>query len=530
MAAERSLSGTAGTKPTPSALLDRLRELAEQHADRPAFTVAHPDGSESTLSFRTLRDDWLSVAATLRDAGIGPGDVLVLSLENHIRYLSLVLGAWEAGAAALLISPWLPAADLDALLELTDERLGRPVLVRSTAQDTVDSLVVAPSGELTFRPSASAPRGVPGSRATDSYLYLTSGGTTGIPKVMPYPLRWTGRSGSPYSSAGLKDRGPVDRASGARSRLLCGSLYHTGNFAPSFHVLLTGSGVVAQEDFAPDLTVRLLRRHDVYSLGITPGHMMSVLTLPDLDRGAFDRLGRVTHGAAPCPRWVKEGWIELVGPDRLFEIYYSSELGGSSRPVVASGAEWLERPGTVGKAQGVRVLDEHGRDVPPGTVGEIYFAQTYGAAHTYVGPSTLRRAPDDASHISVADLGWLDEDGYLFLADRMSDTVEIEGTTVYPRNVEKAIAELPEVGDVAVVGLWDENGAPYLHALVQGRDGTTPALDAERIREHCAASLTAAEVPARVQFTTALPRTAEGKLRKSVVRDIVETSPDGAVS
>jgi acyl-CoA synthetase (AMP-forming)/AMP-acid ligase II len=117
-----------------------------------AFTGAHPDAAESTLSLSGLREDWLSVADYLRDVGIGAGDVLVVNPENYPRYLSLILGGWEAEAAAVLVGPWLPEADLDALLHLTGERLGRPVFVGAADHGTTDSIVADRAGTLTYHP------------------------------------------------------------------------------------------------------------------------------------------------------------------------------------------------------------------------------------------------------------------------------------------------------------------------------------------------------------------------------------------
>ena len=505
-------------------LLEKLSLIADEHPDRPAFVVAHP-GGEDRLTFSQLRAEWRSVAELLRERGFGTGDVLVMAVHNHISYLSLLFGAWQAGLAVLPVSPGLAPGDRDALLAIVEEQLGHPVLVTTARHERYDTLLLREGGALPepsepagrIRRRVEPPSGADGMRP---YLYMTSGGATGLPKIMPFPLRWAGNRNMPYRSAGLKDSESAQTA-GTATRLICGSLYHTGNFAPATHVLLTGSAVITTTEFDAALTVELLRRHSVYSLGITPGHMMHILLLPDLDREAFRNLSRVSHGAAPCPRWVKEGWLELVGPERLFEVYYSSELSGSGRPTIVSGTEWLKKPGTVGRPEGVRILDSGGGDLPPGVIGEIHVAQRYGKAHEYVGRRSLRRAKDDDTYVSVADLGWLDEDGYLFLADRMSDAFDVDGVTVYPGAVESAVAELPDVADVAVVGLWDEaDGSARLHALVQPRPGVAAdeALSS-RILDHCAERLTPAEVPRHVQFTAALPRTAEGKMRKSVVRE-----------
>lgn len=499
--------------PSAAALLDRLTALAAEHPDRTAFVVAEPDGPETVLTFPGLLASARRLAGLFTGAGVGAGDVVVLAPQNHPAYLGLVFGAWCAGAAVLPISPSFSAADRGRLLDVVDARLGRPVLVDGTPHDRYGTLLLDPGvdtgltlhGELppAREPAADAP-----------YLFMTSGGTTGLPKIMPMPLRWVGGERSPYGPAGLSAPAPTR----TRTRMICGSLHHAGNFTVGMHVLLTGAAVIVLRRFDAALAVDLLRRHDVYSLGLAPYYMMQILGLPDLDPAVFDGVARITHGAAPCPHWVKRAWIDLVGPDRILEVYYSSELGGAGRPIIASGAEWLRRPGTVGRAESVRILDERGRDVPAGVVGEIYTRQSYGQARDYVGDHRLRRAPDDPDYVSVADVGWLDPDGYLFLADRMSEVLTIDGHSIYPSRVEEVIGEHPAVADVAVVGLTGEDGRPYVHALVEPAPGR--GLTGADVRDWCAARLPEAERPGVVQFTGRLPRTAEGKMRRSVVREM----------
>ncbi|ASW54777.1 class I adenylate-forming enzyme family protein [Plantactinospora sp. KBS50] len=537
--------------PLPAAALhERISEFAENAPERLAFVVAGPDGTCDQQTFAELRDDSIALAALFADSGLGPGEVLVVAIRNHISYLSLVFGAWRARVPVLLLSPGLGGTERDQLAALVAAELGRPVFVDSAPHPRYDTFVVGAGRTPTFVPGpapanapvpadpptpapadltpADPPAPSPGDPAAGAdetpYLFLTSGGATGLPKVMPYQLRFTGRSETPYSKSGLRS-GTHTRTPGSATRLICGNLFHTGNFAPSLHVLLTGSTVITMSRFDPELLCQLLRRHDVYSLGITPLHMMQVLTMPGLDPEPFAGLTRVTHGAAPCPRWVKQGWIDLVGADRLFEIYYSSELGGSSQPVIVSGVDWLRRPGTVGQPAGARVLDAEGRDVPPGTIGEVYFPQTYGRAHGYVGDRALRTAATVPGHVSVADLGWLDEDGYLFIADRMSDVLDIDGHRVLPSVVEEVIGRHPAVADVAVAGTAAEDGATVLYALVQLLPGAD--LGEDDVLDLCRGSLAAHEVPTLVRFTTAIPRTEEGKMRRSVIGASAPTGPGG---
>ncbi|WNV85798.1 AMP-binding protein [Umezawaea sp. Da 62-37] len=504
-------------------MLDRISKFADTSPDRLAFVVAGPHGAKESLTFAELGASVNATAVLYSTAGVGPGDVLVVALRNSASYLSLVFGAWRRGVPVVLVSPWLPAEDRDQLLDLVAREVGRPVLADTRPHRRYDTFVPGPAGSLDFVAAPDADRSGGPAVAEDSpYLYVTSGGSTGLPKIVEYRMRFAGGSNTPYDKAGLRI-GDHGRTPGSATRLICGNLFHTGNFAPSLHVLLTGSAVITMTEFDPALMCDLLRAHDVYSLGITPLHMANVLTMPDLDRSLFTGLSRVTHGAATCPGWVKRGWIDLVGPERLFEIYYSSELGGATSPVIVNGVEWLRRPGTVGKPEGALILDDEGNRVGPGVVGEVFFREAHGRAHTYVGDRELRTAGSAPGHVSVADLGWLDEDGFLFLADRTSDRMVIAGHEVRPGPVEEVISGHPDVADVAVVGLAGEDGELILHALVQPRPGAV--MTVAQVLERCREALSPQEVPAVVRFTTALPRTEEGKMRRSVVRSLAGAEP-----
>ncbi|WJK36354.1 class I adenylate-forming enzyme family protein [Solwaraspora sp. WMMA2065] len=373
------------------ALLDRFTELAGEHPEHPAFVVADPDGGEVVFSFAELVASAHRFSAHFKDAGIGPGDVVVLAPQNHPCYLSLVLGTWWAGAAVLPISPSFTSDDSALLLDVVATRLGRPVLVDVKPHPQYGTLVLdaGPTAAFTLHGELTPSRR-PTVDEGDSYLFMTSGGTTGLPKIMPYPLRWVGNERTPYANAGLGNR--TGAATGFRTRLICGSLHHTGNFTVAIHVLLTGSSVIIMTRFDATLACELLRRHEVYSLGLTPYYMMLILGLPDLDRSVFDGVARITHGAAPCPHWIKQAWIEsmcrlgcnpalLVGvPQRVIqhlEIPLSELVGIRNRREIVQLDAWTDEtlmlrhlvPEYLAAGKVTDIPHVVLRDVPPGPFG-----------------------------------------------------------------------------------------------------------------------------------------------------------------
>jgi bile acid-coenzyme A ligase len=232
-------------------------------------------------------------------------------------------------------------------------------------------------------------------------------------------------------------------------------------------------------------------------------------------------LAAVVHSAAPCPPWLKRAWIELVGPEHLFEGYGASEgVGGA----VIRGDEWLARPGSVGRPYcELKVLDEGGTSVPPGVVGEIW-ARRYtdgSATYEYIGSPPAKTTPD--GFVSVGDLGCLDDEGYLYIADRRVDLIISGGVNVYPAEVEAALSEHADVADVAVVGLSDEVWGSRVHAVVELRDAVRPPDEAELDR-HCRERLAPYKVPKSYSFVDALPRNEAGKMRRKGIADAAGAS------
>ncbi|MFY1632251.1 class I adenylate-forming enzyme family protein [Solwaraspora sp. WMMB335] len=493
-------------------LVGRIEELARDHPDTVAFAVAAPDGALESLTYAQLLATSRRFRDHLRRLGTGPETLIVLDLDNDPLYLSYLFGTWMHGGSVLPISTTLPVADKQALLGLVKDAIGPTLVLDAAAGAQLRETLLAGGGASAGAPPTRPPS--TGDERSAPYLYLTSGGSTGLPKVVSYTFRGVGRSSSPHAT-GVPEPGGVDG-----TRLVCGDLYSTGKLTLALHVVLTGCRVITMRDFAVDTVTAVLREHTVYSLCLSPFHMGRILVHPDLETSVYRRLDRVSHGGTQCPQWVKRGWIGLVGAKRVHEVYSSSEVGGSARPIMCDGQEWLRRPGTVGRGQGIRILDEQGKDVAPGTIGEVFVAQSSGPANYYVGSSELRVAADDPTYVSVADLGWLDEDGYLFIADRLSEALRIDGQTVYPSMLEEVIGEHPLVADVAVVGVVDAGGRLLLHAVVEPVSHAAGRLDGNTVLDHCRQRLDEARVPRTVQFTERLPRTREGKMRRSVVREI----------
>jgi 3-phenylpropionate/cinnamic acid dioxygenase small subunit len=244
--------------------------------------------------------------------------------------------------------------------------------------------------------------------------------------------------------------------------------------------------------------------------------MQRIWRLPDDVRSRYDvsSLETVMCTGAPSPAWLKRAWIEWLGPEKIWEAY-----GGTERiaGTMIDGVEWLAHPGSVGRptlGRQVRILDEQGRELPPGRVGEVYMMPPGGQGSTYRYIGAEAPATADGWE-TLGDMGWLDEDGYLYLVDRKTDMILSGGANVYPAEVEAAIDAHPAVRSSAVIGLPDEDLGQRVHALVDAPHGVSEG----ELRAHLAEYLVRYKIPRTIEFVRAPLRDDAGKLRRSALRE-----------
>jgi bile acid-coenzyme A ligase len=305
---------------------------------------------------------------------------------------------------------------------------------------------------------------------------------------------------------------------GRQAVLVPGPLYHGAPFSAAFGGLFSGCKVVVMQRFEARRCLQLIEQHRVDRMTVVPTMMQRIWRLPAEQRASVDvsSLEFVMTGSAPCPAWLMRAWIEWLGPQVMHEAFGPSERTGGT---FITGTEWLEHPGSVGKPSAgarLRILDDNGRDLPPGEMGEIYVMPPGGTGSTYryVG-ATAKVTPDGWE--SVGDMGYFDSDGYLYLGDRRSDMVLCGGRNIYPAEVEAAIDALPGVRSSAVIGLPDDDLGARLHAIVDV--GSEPGkLNEAMIRQHLGEQLVHYKIPATIEIVTTLLRDDAGKMRRSALR------------
>jgi long-chain acyl-CoA synthetase len=336
-------------------------------------------------------------------------------------------------------------------------------------------------------------------------------GTTGRPKGVAIGADDFRRRAAGVAAGG--ERWGIDASA---VHLAVGPLYHSGPaYWAQMHLAL-GATVVVMPRWDAREALALIERHRVTSTHMVPANFQRILALPEDERARYDlsSLRLVVHAAAPCPVPLKRAFMEFVGPDKVFEYYGASEGGGTA----ITPQEWLEHPGSVGRpfpGNEFVILDDDGRELPVGEVGTIW-VRPAGSSFEYHNDPEKTAATHRDGFFTVGDAGYLDADGYLYLADRKSDMVITGGVNVYPREIEECLLEHPDVVDVAVLGIPDDEWGEVLYALVQPRQGA--ALTEDAVVEHVRTHLADYKRPRIVELTDELPRDPNGKVRKPKLR------------
>jgi len=473
-----------------------LSRLAAEDPDRPAVTC---DGR--TLTRGQLEAVTNRLARAYAELGVAQGDYVTIALPNSIEWVQAVAATWKLGAVPQPLSARLPDAEYADLLDLRPRAL---LVGRADPRGVVTSVPgdFSPSADLS---DAALPEAV-----SPTLKSMASGGSTGRPKLIEAggDSRFQGDL-----VAAMMGNLPTD------TQLVSVPLSHNTGFTSATIALATGQHLVLMPRFDPESFLRLITEHRVNYLATVPTIMQRLLPVYRAEPDSFDlsSVRRWWHLAAPCPPTVKEAWIEILGPEAVWELYGGTELQALT---FISGTEWLTHRGSVGRVVSgeMKVLDDDGADCPPGVVGEIYMRPRPGSQPTYryIG-STAKSRPDAlGAWDSLGDLGWFDDEGYLYLADRRVDMFTVGGRNVYPAEIENALSEHPAVLSCLVVGVPHTDLGQVPHALVHA--SAEHDLDDKAVAAFVAERLSDYKVPRSVEFVDTPLRDDAGKARRTAVR------------
>ena len=468
--------------------------LADRDPQAPAITDV---ATGRTVSRVELDRRSNRLARAYADLGVGQDEFVTIALPNGIEFYEACLATWKLGATPQPVSARLPQRERDAIIELVD-----PALLVGAEAGAARAAV--PAG---FEPDAGLDDRPLPERTAASLKAPTSGGSTGRPKVIV-----AGQPGvvDPESNAGFGQRPN-------QVQLVPGPLYHNGPFMFSMNGLLRGGHLVVMSRFDASEALRLVEEHRVQWILLVPTMMLRIWRLPTEERLGRDvsSLEGILHLAAPCPAWLKEAWIEWLGPAKVWELYAGTEAQGVT---IISGSEWLEHRGSVGRPAAtceMKILDDDGNELPPGEVGELWMRPADPNARTYRYIGADARSLGEGWE-SLGDMGWFDEEGYLYLADRRADMILSGGANIDPAEVESALEEHPAVRSCAVVGVPDEDLGKRVHAIVQLADDAGPVSD-DDLRAFLGERLVRYKVPRTFERVDGPVRDDAGKVRRSAL-------------
>ncbi|CAB4811420.1 unannotated protein [freshwater metagenome] len=495
--------------------------IAEDHPD----TVAIAHSPEGAFTYGELAASAHQLVHTFRALGVPKGGIIGVIAPNGVLPVQVSMACQEAGWFLLLVNAYLTPEELTAMLE----HAGTALLVVHEAHksaiegefgDRVKAVTqVVGVGEVPgvlnlADLTKDQPTTVPDDRSEGGFLAYSSG-TTGKPKGIS-------RSGSGADPSEVANKAAVfGRAFDYRPfdgpHLVSTGMYHGGSHSYYMAALNVGHALVIMRKFDAEGALQLIDQFKVRTAYMVPTQFHRMLQLPDEVRAKYDMssLHSVVHSAAPCPRTMKQRMFDWWGP-----VIWETYGGMEGAATIAKPQRWLEKPGTVGRAiKGVRlaILDDDGNELGPNETGHIYYETEAG--FRYHKDDELTKSTYKGNRFSIGDIGYVDDDGYLFIQDRAKDMIISGGVNIFPAEIEGVLLNHPAVHDAGVIGIPDADWGESVLALVELRDGIEPtdALSAE-LMQHCADHLAAYKRPRHLEFRTDLPRTEAGKLYKRQIR------------
>jgi bile acid-coenzyme A ligase len=458
-----------------------------------ALTVVAKSGAAETLTWEELERSANRWAHALQSSAVVCGAMVALSIPNSAELVVAALAAWKVGAVPIPMRWDLPGWEQQRLLEVIKPALvideqNLPVLAE-VAQNQDDSAL-----PLITSPALNG---------------ICSSGSTGLPKIIlnTAPAVWTPQHGVPF----MAQWAPVSQP---QRILVPAPMYHTNGFN-TLNYLLSGDELVVLEKFDAALVLDVIERLGITTFTATPTMLSRIADRPDIDARDLSSIEWILQGAAVMPQNLLRRWFELLSPERVVMAYGMTENLGLT---ALRGDEWLSHPGSVGRGfrdTDIRVVDDEGKTVGPGVLGEIYLRAPMNDQYRYIGGAPpLPTTPDGFT--SAGDIGHLDVDGYLYIADRRTDMIVTGGANVFPAEVESALIDHADIADVVVIGIADQQWGRRVHAVVQPADTAHPPSEQAVIR-FAKDRLAAYKVPKTVEFVDEIPRTAATKVNRSAM-------------
>jgi long-chain acyl-CoA synthetase len=495
---------------------------AQSQPDKPAYIMA---GSGETVTYGQLDARSNQGAQLFRSWGLKAGDVIAILMDNNARFFEIAWAAQRAGLYYTCVSTKLTAAEVEYIVK----DCGAQALIVSPALDEAAQAVAplipgvrlfrvggakAPYEDFEAATAAMPTTAIADETAGSDMLY--SSGTTGRPKGVKPAL-----SGGPIDAPHALQMMAMGLFgfNGDSLYLSPAPLYHAAPLRWCMTVQKIGGTVIVMEKFDPEAALALIEKYGVTCGQFVPTHFVRMLKLPEEVRARYDvsSIRSAVHAAAPCPVPVKEQMIGWWGPV-IFEYYAGTEGNGFCW---INSDNWLAHKGSVGQAVlgELRICDEAGEQLPVRSEGTVYFANG-PAVNYHNAPDKTAESYNQHGWTTLGDVGWVDEEGYLYLTDRKSFMIISGGVNIYPQEIENLLITHPKVADAAVVGAPHEEMGEQVVAVIQPLDPSADQASlAEELMAFARANLSHVKSPRRIDFVAELPRHPTGKLYKRLIRD-----------
>ncbi|MDE2485995.1 MAG: AMP-binding protein [Alphaproteobacteria bacterium] len=496
----------------------QLAVFAEAYGDK---TFIH-EPSGRTRSYRQINANANRIARLLREAGLTKGDAVALICSNRAEFVEVLAATRRTGLRITPVNWHLTPEeiayivnDCEAKALFGDARVAGMAEVAAQCPDLV--LKVAIGGPIEgFVDYDAALAAHDGSDIADPVLgnqMMYTSGTTGRPKGVF-------RANPPVAAA--MQAMYAARGYDEHSVQMCaGPAYHAAPLAFDVGAAMgAGCQLVFMDKWDSEATLRTIVDKRVTHMHLVPIMFQRLLALPDEVKAQYDvsHVKFIIHGAAPCPPEVKLAMIEWFGP--IVTEYYAGSEGGAGFTIDSH--EWLKKPGSVGKRPamlGSKILDDHGNECPPGVPGTIYHQLPPGGGFVYFKDEAKTQKSRVGDYFTLGDVGFYDEDGYLFLTGRDAETIISGGVNIYPQEIDNELIKHEAVEDSATVGAPDDQWGEQVRAVILLKESFEPSEQlAEEILAFARANLPGFKVPKKVDFVTELPRSEAGKIQRNKVR------------
>lgn len=481
----------------------QIESIAREKMHQTAIIEISQDDSEiKTASWTDLYRKSNQLSWLLKDEGLTKKSTVVVCLPNTITHVLCAYATWKIGACYMPVAPRSTEGEILNFIELS-----KPDLVITDGFRPEECKCFG-SEEILHRLTEYSDKMPPDILAIP-FRAQTTGGSTGKPKLIKY------NQASGESDESLMAWFHMTGQFFGCRQLICGPMFHAAPCSAVFSGLNSGNLVVMPNNFKPAALVKYIKEYKIECMQIVPTLMQRILKLDNFNPEDFSSLKALCHTGGYCSKELKRAWIDLLGAKNVYEMYSMSEMIGIT---VIRGDEWLKHEGSIGRPFGgskVSVRDENGNELPPYEIGEIFMTPAGGCLETeYVGRSQLKDYGNGFR--SVGDMGYLDEDGYLYFSDRRSDMIVTGGENVFAVEVENVFMQNEDIVDIAVVGIPDPEWGRRIHAVVEAKR----EMSYDEFRRYGWKFLLPFKVPKTVEFVDSLPRKDSGKLnRKKLAED-----------